>query len=117
MLRHAAMQRIGPLAVLTLLAALALGDGPGAAVAQPASAISTAQPAPLIRVQARRTRPQIRVRPRYPYRNYHSAYPLPYATEYPGPNAVRQCVDWYATEHRPSGTVIVPRMRCWWVPG
>ena len=65
----------------------------------------------------RRARPQIRVRPRYPYRNYHSAYPLPYDAEYPGPNAVRQCVDWYATEHRPSGTVIVPRMRCWWVPG
>lgn len=28
---------------------------------------------------------------------------------------VRDCVDWYAQEHRPSGTVIVPRMRCRWV--
>jgi len=30
-------------------------------------------------------------------------------------NAYRQCVDWYAIEHRPSGTVITPQMRCWWV--
>lgn len=33
---------------------------------------------------------------------------------YPGPNAVRECRAWYAEEFRPSGTVIVPRMRCWW---
>jgi hypothetical protein len=31
--------------------------------------------------------------------------------------AYRQCQDWYETEHRPSGTVIVPKMRCWWVRG
>jgi hypothetical protein len=30
---------------------------------------------------------------------------------------VRQCVDRYVIEHRQSGTVVVPRMRCWWVPG
>jgi hypothetical protein len=33
---------------------------------------------------------------------------------YPGPNAVRECRAWYVQEFRPSGTVIVPRMRCWW---
>jgi hypothetical protein len=32
----------------------------------------------------------------------------------PGPNARRQCESWLAQEYRPSGTVIVPRMRCWW---
>lgn len=32
----------------------------------------------------------------------------------PGPNAVRRCVDWYAEERRPSGTVVVPHMRCRW---
>jgi hypothetical protein len=32
-----------------------------------------------------------------------------------GPNAVRSCTDWYAEERRPSGTVIVPHMRCRWV--
>jgi hypothetical protein len=31
--------------------------------------------------------------------------------------ATRQCEDWLATEYRPSGTVIVPKMRCWWVRG
>ncbi len=37
--------------------------------------------------------------------------------EYPGPNAVRQCQFWLAQEYRPSGTVIVPRERCWWERG
>jgi hypothetical protein len=31
--------------------------------------------------------------------------------------AYRQCVDWYRVEHRLSGTVITPQMRCWWVGG
>ena len=26
----------------------------------------------------------------------------------------RRCVDWYAIEHRPSGTVLTPQMRCRW---
>ncbi|MGO4716511.1 hypothetical protein [Bradyrhizobium sp. 2TAF24] len=34
-----------------------------------------------------------------------------------GPNAVRQCVAHYEQEHRVAGTVIVPRMQCWWEPG
>jgi hypothetical protein len=32
----------------------------------------------------------------------------------PGPNSVRLCNAWYEQEYRPSGTVIVPRMRCYW---
>lgn len=36
---------------------------------------------------------------------------------YPGPGAVRQCTSWLEPDYRPSGTVIVPRMRCWWVAG
>ena len=39
---------------------------------------------------------------------------VPYPIESPGPGAVRQCVANYVQEFRPSGTVIVPRMRCWW---
>jgi len=27
----------------------------------------------------------------------------------------RSCADWYALEHRPSGTVLTPQMRCRWV--
>jgi hypothetical protein len=33
------------------------------------------------------------------------------------PHAVRTCDAWYEQEFRPSGTVIVPRMRCRWVAG
>jgi hypothetical protein len=33
------------------------------------------------------------------------------------PTAVRACDAWYEQEFRPSGTVIVPRMRCRWVNG
>jgi hypothetical protein len=33
---------------------------------------------------------------------------------YPGPNAVRVCNAQYVQEARPSGTVIVPHMSCYW---
>jgi len=33
--------------------------------------------------------------------------PLPY----------RRCIDWYELQNRPSGTVLYPQMRCWWVRG
>ncbi len=36
---------------------------------------------------------------------------------FPGPNAVRECNATYVQEYRPSGTVIVPRMSCYWRPG
>ncbi|WP_041802281.1 hypothetical protein [Rhodopseudomonas palustris] len=35
----------------------------------------------------------------------------------PGPNAVRDCTATYVEEYRPSGTVITPRMNCFWRPG
>ena len=60
------------------------------------------------------------IRPRsypYPRRNFPTTYPLPYPIEYPGPNAVRECRARYVEDHRPSGTVIVPRMQCWWARG
>jgi hypothetical protein len=115
--------KCGIAALLALLAAfggLLLGPASGVAapLARDAMAQATGQAEPLVRnIPRRASRPKIRVRPVYPYRRYHSLYPLPYDTEYPGPNAKRQCVDGYVTEHRLSGTVIVPRMRCWWVPG
>jgi hypothetical protein len=40
-----------------------------------------------------------------------------YPRYFPGPNAVRVCNATYVQEHRPSGTVIVPRMSCVWRPG
>jgi hypothetical protein len=35
----------------------------------------------------------------------------------PGPNAVRDCTATYVQELRPSGTVITPRMNCYWRRG
>jgi hypothetical protein len=64
-----------------------------------------------------RVRPRIRVTPVYPYRLESTPYPPPYDIEYPGPNAVRQCSARLVQEFRPSGTVIVPRMTCWWERG
>ena len=66
---------------------------------------------------ARRAKTRLRVRPISPYRHTHSIYPVPYRFDYPGPNAKRECVARYVEEHRPSGTVVTPRMRCWWVRG
>ncbi|CAN5239790.1 hypothetical protein BH10PSE10_BH10PSE10_09340 [soil metagenome] len=40
--------------------------------------------------------------------------PVYRGSSYPGPNAVRVCNAHYEQEYRPSGTVIVPRMRCYW---
>jgi hypothetical protein len=53
----------------------------------------------------KRTRPPARIR----------VHPLPQS--YPGPDAVRQCTAWLAPEYRSSGTVIVPKMHCWWERG
>ena len=33
---------------------------------------------------------------------------------YPGPYATRHCDSWLEKEYRLSGTVVVPRMRCYW---
>jgi zinc transporter ZupT len=40
--------------------------------------------------------------------------PIWRGSSYPGPNAVRVCNAHYEQEYRPSGTVIVPRMTCYW---
>jgi len=40
-----------------------------------------------------------------------TVYPRP---SYPGPYATRHCDSWLEKEYRASGTVVVPRMRCYW---
>jgi len=64
--------------------------------ASPVVAVPVAR-APVVRAPARRAPTHVRV-----YRSF------------PGPNAVRQCVAHYEQEFRLAGTVIVPRMHCWW---
>jgi len=100
-----------PIAIIVF--ALALVSPAAAAAATPLSAGLDAQ----AKAKRHYARPHIVVRPRYPYRTYHALYPPPYDIEYPGPNAHRECSGGFATEYRASGTVIVPRMNCWWAQG
>ena len=51
------------------------------------------------------------------YRARASGEPDVYPRYNPGPNAVRDCTATYVQEYRPSGTVITPRMNCYWRPG
>lgn len=110
------MQRIAAAAIMVWLVVAVAAPGAAAPLLRDAGVRAPTDVSAQSRPQ-RRARPQLRVTPRYPYRSYHTFYPPPYDFEYPGPNAVRQCVGGYVTENRPSGTVVVPRLRCWWVPG
>jgi hypothetical protein len=85
---------------IAIIAAMALGAGlygaplqaaPARGTAQSEAGSAYAQQAPRIR----RARTRIEIRPR---------------------NIVRECTSWLQQEARPSGTVIVPKMRCWWRP-
>lgn len=106
------MQRIVLIAASAVLALVMLK------AAQAAASELQAKPTDISAQSAKRPRTSLTVRPRrYPYRTFSTTYPLPYAVEYPGPNAVRQCRARYVEDHRPSGTVIVPRVQCWWERG
>src|SRR5262249_4316217 len=67
--------------------------------------------------RVRRAPLRINVYPREILRVYPwvSIYPRPDPYDWPGPNAQRDCISWLAPEARPSGTVIVPQLRCRWV--
>ena len=60
--------------------------------------------------RVRRPPTRIRVYPRYDPDDVYPRY-------FPGRNAVRDCTATYVEEFRPSGTVITPRMNCFWRPG
>lgn len=75
-----------------------------------AKAVRSAAARPLASdLSAQRRRPPVRVRI---YQNDWSGEVYP--RYYPGPNAVRVCNATYVQDYRPSGTVIVPRMHCYW---
>ena len=59
-----------------------------------------------------RKRPPARLRVT-PYYSPDGVYPR----YNPGPDAVRECNATYVQEYRPSGTVIVPHMSCYWRRG
>jgi hypothetical protein len=113
-----AMREIMKMVAIGVTAAFALGLV-GAAQAQVGdSPVRMAQVQKKKKTAAPRRAPtRIIVRPVLPYRLDSTPYPRTDNLGYPGPNAVRQCTSWLATEHRPSGTVVVPYMRCWWQRG
>jgi hypothetical protein len=101
------MMRIGSLAIfLALAGALSLLAEEATAQSAP-SAFRVAQVAPQQAPPPRRPPTRLRV---YPYYEPGDVYPH----YFPGPNAVRVCNATYVQEYRPSGTVIVPRMTCYW---
>ncbi|MBW7972779.1 hypothetical protein [Bradyrhizobium sp. BR 10289] len=57
-----------------------------------------------------RKRSRLRVTPYYSPDGVYPRYN-------PGPDAVRECNATYVQEYRPSGTVIVPHMSCYWRRG
>jgi hypothetical protein len=52
-----------------------------------------------------------------PSRSSPPRYARPRIEINPRPLLYRRCVDWYELQYRPSGTVLYPQMRCWWVRG
>jgi hypothetical protein len=89
------MRRMGTGVVLAALMGAVFAD-----VATPASAGSDAGTRTTREFAAQTaSRPRITI---YPRRQQLTA------------NSVRQCRAQLVKEYRPSGTVIVPRMQCWW---
>jgi hypothetical protein len=90
--------RLRPIVVLTGLGLMALVAPPWPAAAQP-SALNPpgAGAAPSYSLPSRPARNRIEI--------------------HPGRLLYRRCADWYELQERPSGTVLYPQMRCWWVRG
>jgi hypothetical protein len=114
-----AMMRIGTAAIWVVLAGAfslpATVAGAQDALPQGLRTARTAVPAATdVSAQQRSARPRTRLRVQ-PF--YDSNPDDVYPRYYPGRNAVRDCNATYVQEYRPSGTVIVPRMNCFWRPG
>jgi hypothetical protein len=107
------MMRIVTAAMMAALVGLLLPE----AVAQAQTATSgvrTAQAAPAPSDMSAQRRRAIRRVPVYPREEWR---PDVWPRFNPGPNAVRVCTATYVQEYRPSGTVITPRMNCYWRRG
>jgi hypothetical protein len=108
------MKRIVTVAIWAAFAGLLLpGAAAQAQTAAPELRIAQAPQPANTDVSAQRRRPLRRV----PIYRQEEWAPEVYPRYYPGPNAVRDCTAHYVQEYRPSGTVITPRMNCYWRPG
>ena len=104
--------RIGSAALSLIVAVILLPADAAPAQSGSTTQLAKAQSATEFSAQSRRTRRPTRVYV-YPRYNPDDVYPR----YYPGPNAVRECTAHLVQEFRPSGTVITPRMDCFWRPG
>jgi hypothetical protein len=104
--------RIGMTAMIVALAGGFVFSTADAKAQDASSRVKVAQAVPPQESSPRVRRSPARLRI-YPYYQQEDVYP-----RYdPGPNAVRVCNATYVQEFRPSGTVIVPRMSCYWTRG
>ncbi len=100
------MNRIGIATVVASLAGAVLLGGTCANAQSTSAGVRLAQAAPQDGPPRYRRTPRLRVTP------YEEQGVVPHYN--PGPDAVRLCNAHYEQEYRPSGTVIVPKMRCYW---
>jgi len=108
------MKWIVTAAMVTALTGFLLqGEAVQAQTATSGARTAQASQAAATDASAQRRRPPRRV-PIYRSREWE---PDVYPRYNPGPNAVRDCSATYVREYRPSGTVITPRMNCYWRPG
>jgi hypothetical protein len=111
-----AMMRIRTAAILIAFAGSFSLAAVGAQAQTASSGMRTAQATPPAAPEASapRRRPPTRLRV---YPQYVPGPDDVYPRYFPGRNAVRDCTAIYVQEYRPSGTVIVPRMNCFWRGG
>jgi hypothetical protein len=109
------MMRIGTAAIFVVFAGAMSLSATGAQTAPQGMRVAQASPSVAAEASAprrvRRSPTRLRVYPNYEWE------PEVYPRYNPGPNAVRECNATYVQEYRPSGTVIVPRMSCYWRRG
>jgi hypothetical protein len=106
-----AAMRIGTTAIVVAFAGSLLLPASCANAQDTSSRTRVAQAAQDGPPPVRRPPTRLRVHPYY----YQQEDVYPHYN--PGPNAVRVCNATYVQEYRPSGTVIVPRMSCYWTRG
>jgi hypothetical protein len=106
------MMRIVTAASLAALAGIMLLSGAQAQTAP--SGLRTAQASQPTEASSQQRRRAVRRVPIFPRDEWR---PDVYPQYYPGRNAVRECTATYVQEYRPSGTVITPRMNCFWRGG
>jgi hypothetical protein len=112
------MMRIGTAAIWVAFAGALSLPAAGASAQTAPSGMRMAQASQPTDIQPsaqHRVRRPLRRLPIYP--RYQPEPDGVYPRYYPGPDAVRDCTATYVQEYRPSGTVIVPRMSCFWRRG